>query len=135
MAVLSRADRLIFAAAGGLAAASAALHFGHGNQTLTFIVSAFALAAIAALVGNSIEQVAERLSSGATGVVQGALGNLPELFFGIFATMAPALSWLRLRSTTSWPAAAATSAMPEPMIPDPTIPTRVIDMGQEATGR
>jgi Ca2+:H+ antiporter len=85
VAVLSRVDRLIFAAAGGLSAASAALHFGHGNQTLTFIVSAFALAAIAALVGNSLEQAAERLGSGATGVLQGALGNLPELFVCIFA--------------------------------------------------
>ena len=32
------------------------------------------------------------------------------------------------------PAAAATSAMPEPMIPEPTIPTRVIDMGAKLTG-
>src|ERR1700745_2211149 len=36
----------------------------------------------------------------------------------------------RVRHTTSWPALAATSAMPEPMIPDPTIPTRLIVMGQ-----
>jgi hypothetical protein len=33
------------------------------------------------------------------------------------------LCW-RLRRQTSKPALAATSAMPEPMIPDPTIPTR-----------
>ena len=32
------------------------------------------------------------------------------------------------------PAAAATSAMPEPMIPDPTIPTRLIDMGRRLLG-
>ena len=51
------------------------------------------------------------------------------------ATMASAPAWLRLRSTTSCPVAAATSAMPEPMIPEPTIPTRVIDMGAKATGR
>ena len=44
------------------------------------------------------------------------------------ATMASAAAWLRLRSTTSCPFAAATSAMPEPMMPEPTIPTRVIDM-------
>ena len=49
--------------------------------------------------------------------------------------MASAPAWLRLRSTTSCPVAAATSAMPEPMIPEPTIPTRVIDMGGEVTGR
>ena len=51
------------------------------------------------------------------------------------ATMASAPSWLRLRSTTSCPLAAATSAMPAPMIPEPMIPTRVIDMGDDFTGR
>ena len=50
------------------------------------------------------------------------------------ASMRSALSWLRLRSTTSCPFAAATSAMPEPMIPEPTTPTRVIDMGGKLTG-
>ena len=49
--------------------------------------------------------------------------------------MASAPAWLRLRSTTSCPLRAATSAMPEPMIPEPTIPTRVIDMGGKLTGR
>jgi hypothetical protein len=42
--------------------------------------------------------------------------------------MASAADWLRLRRTTVWPLEAATSAMPEPMIPDPTTPTRSIDM-------
>jgi Ca2+:H+ antiporter len=51
----------------------------------TFIVAGLALAALAALVGRSVEQVADRLGSGATGVVQSALGNLPELFVCIFA--------------------------------------------------
>ena len=49
--------------------------------------------------------------------------------------MASAPSWLRLRRTTSCPAAAATSAIPAPMIPEPTIPTRVIDMAAKFTGR
>ncbi len=48
--------------------------------------------------------------------------------------MRSAPSWLRLRSTTSCPFAAATSAMPDPMIPEPTTPTRVIDMGGKLTG-
>ena len=51
------------------------------------------------------------------------------------ASMASAAAWLRLRSTTSRPVAAATSAMPEPMIPDPTMPTRLIDMGADFTGQ
>ena len=41
------------------------------------------------------------------------------------ATIASAVLCARLRSTTSKPALAATSAMPEPMIPEPTIPTRL----------
>ena len=40
--------------------------------------------------------------------------------------MASALSCLRDRSTTSNPDFAATSAMPDPMMPDPRIPTRSI---------
>ena len=49
--------------------------------------------------------------------------------------MASAVAWFRLRSTTSCPVAAATSAMPEPMMPEPTIPTRWIDMAAQFTGR
>ena len=37
---------------------------------------------------------------------------------------------VRDRSTTSYPAWAATSAMPAPMIPDPTMPTRSTSMGR-----
>jgi Ca2+:H+ antiporter len=83
--VLSRADRVIVAASAVLAAVAGVLHYGHGNNVATFVVSGFALAVLAALVGRSVEQVADRLGSGATGVVQSALGNLPELFVCIFA--------------------------------------------------
>jgi hypothetical protein len=38
------------------------------------------------------------------------------------ATIASAVSCLRERRTTVVPALAATSAMPDPMIPDPTMP-------------
>jgi Ca2+:H+ antiporter len=48
-------------------------------------MSGLALAALAALVGRSVDQVADRLGAGATGVMQSALGNLPELFVGVFA--------------------------------------------------
>ena len=46
------------------------------------------------------------------------------------ATMPSAVLWARERSTTSKPCTAMVSAMPEPMIPEPTIPTRLIDMGR-----
>ena len=39
----------------------------------------------------------------------------------------------RERRTTSTPALAATSAMPDPMIPDPTMPSVLIVMGGDAT--
>ena len=49
--------------------------------------------------------------------------------------MASAVSCRRDRSTTSWPLRAATSAMPDPMIPDPTMPTLLIVMTAEVTDR
>ena len=45
------------------------------------------------------------------------------------ATMPSAVLWARERTTTSKPCTATVSAMPEPMIPEPTIPTLLIDMG------
>lgn len=43
------------------------------------------LALLASLVGRSVEALGPRLGAGATGVVQSALGNLPELFVVLFA--------------------------------------------------
>lgn len=83
--LLSRADRIVVASAVVFTVVAGALHYGHANEVATFVVSGCALAALAALVGRSVEQVAERLGAGATGVVQSALGNLPELFVCIFA--------------------------------------------------
>ena len=40
---------------------------------------------------------------------------------------------VRLRSTTVYPAFAATSATPEPMIPEPTMPICLLDGSSEAT--
>lgn len=85
MDVLTRSDRIIFGLSAAFTIVAGVMHYGHSNQTATFIVAGLALAALAALVGRSVEQVADRLGSGATGVVQSALGNLPELFVCIFA--------------------------------------------------
>ena len=54
----------------------------------TFIATAVALAALAAMVGEGTDQLGHRLGPGATGVLQSALGNLPELFISIFALQA-----------------------------------------------
>ena len=43
-----------------------------------FVLAGLALAAVAALVGQAIEQVGERLGPSATGLLQSTLGNLPS---------------------------------------------------------
>jgi Ca2+:H+ antiporter len=53
-----------------------------------FIGSALALACLAALVGEGTDQLGARLGPGATGVLQSALGNLPELLISVFALQA-----------------------------------------------
>jgi Ca2+:H+ antiporter len=54
------------------------------SDVVVFFVAAVALAALARLVGTATEQLGGRLGSGAAGVVQSALGNLPELFVALF---------------------------------------------------
>lgn len=63
-------------------------HYLAAGTVPAFLCSALAVAALAALVGRSVEQMGDRFGAGATGVLQGALGNLPELFIGIFALRA-----------------------------------------------
>lgn len=58
------------------------------NSILAFITSAVAVTLLASLVGRSVEQLGDRFGPGATGVLQSALGNLPELFIAIFALKA-----------------------------------------------
>lgn len=53
-----------------------------------FLLCAAAVAVLATLVGRSVEQLGDRFGPGATGVLQSALGNLPELFIGFFALRA-----------------------------------------------
>jgi Ca2+:H+ antiporter len=55
------------------------------DSVLVFVVAAVALAALAASVGEGTDQLGHRMGPGATGVLQSALGNLPELFISIFA--------------------------------------------------
>jgi Ca2+:H+ antiporter len=59
-----------------------------GGNVAPFVVAAIALALLASLVGRSVEALGDRLGAGATGVVQSALGNLPELFVVLFALKA-----------------------------------------------
>jgi len=63
---------------------AAGAHFFLG-PVVAFAATALALAALARLVGHATEQLGSRLGSGGAGVVQSALGNLPELFIALFA--------------------------------------------------
>ena len=85
---LSRGDFRLLTGGVVLTAASAATRYSHAGRVLPFIVSAVALGVLAAVVGRSVDRLGDRLGSGMTGVAQSALGNLPELFFGIFALRA-----------------------------------------------
>ena len=58
------------------------------GRVVPFVVSAAALALLASLVGHAVDALGDRLGAGATGVLQSALGNLPELFVCIFALRA-----------------------------------------------
>ncbi len=85
---LAKSDIRLFAISGAFVVAAGALRYIHAGKILPFIVAAGALAALALLVGHSVEALGDRLGPGATGVVQSALGNLPELFVSIFALRA-----------------------------------------------
>ncbi len=85
---LSRGAALMIAAAFVFSALSGIFTALSLNAILIFVVAGAALALLAALVGQATEQLGSYMGSGATGVLQSALGNLPELFVGIFALRA-----------------------------------------------
>ena len=82
---MSRADLRQIAIAAVLVVAAGVAHYADANPVVTFIVAAVAIALLARLVGGATEQLGGRVGSSAAGVVQSALGNLPELFISIFA--------------------------------------------------
>jgi len=83
--LLSGRDRIMITVTVIAAVAAGALHFAHSNAVVAFVVAAIALATLASLVGRSVEALGDRLGPSATGVLQSALGNLPELFVILFA--------------------------------------------------
>lgn len=80
-----RSDHLILGGSAVAIALAAITHFTGSGDVLPFICSAAAVALLASLVGRSVEQLGDRFGPGATGVLQSALGNLPELFICLFA--------------------------------------------------
>jgi Ca2+:H+ antiporter len=84
---MARRDLIVMAVTAALAAAAAALHF-FGGPLAAFAGSTLALAGIAHLISESTDQLGNHLSPAATGILQSAVGNLPELFVCIFALQA-----------------------------------------------
>lgn len=86
--LLSRKDRITIAVTVVAAVLAGVLHYAHSSVVLAFVVAALALATLASLVGRSVEALGDRLGPAATGILQTALGNLPELFVILFALKA-----------------------------------------------
>jgi Ca2+:H+ antiporter len=85
---LSAGDLRLLTAAAALTVAAGVTRFTASGSVLPFVVSGLALAVLAGLVARSVDRLGNRLGAGATGALQAALGNLPELFFAIFALRA-----------------------------------------------
>jgi Ca2+:H+ antiporter len=86
--VLVRSDKVILGGSAALCLLAGVAHYGSWTSVVAFLVSAAAVCLLASLVGRSVEQLGDRFGPGATGVLQSALGNLPELFICIFALKA-----------------------------------------------
>ena len=93
--VLVDSDKVVIG--GGVAAVVLAglAHYAGWNSVLAFVVAAAAVTLLASLVGRSVEQLGDRFGPGATGVLQSALGNLPELFIAFFALKAGLIDVVR----------------------------------------
>jgi Ca2+:H+ antiporter len=88
LALVDRRTRILVVIAIASTGLSAVLVLAGAPPMLVFVVTAVALAMLASLVGEGTDQIGARLSPAATGILQSALGNLPELFISIFALQA-----------------------------------------------
>jgi len=76
------------AATAAVTIVAAVMTFAGGGAVLTFVATAAALSLLALVIGNATEEISTHLGPGATGVLQSALGGLPELFVCIFSLRA-----------------------------------------------
>ena len=83
-----RSDRIILGGGAVAVVLAGIAHYANWTAVAAFVVSAVAVTLLATLVGRCVEQLGDRFGPGATGVLQSALGNLPELFICIFALRA-----------------------------------------------
>ena len=95
--MLKRSDIIVFGTTGAAVAVAAVLQFAGGNDILRFVFAAVALSLLAMNVSSGTEQVGNYLSPGATGVLQAALGNLPEL---LVCRTSPPRAWMPAASAS-----------------------------------
>jgi len=88
LATIERNALVVMVASAVLVVLAAALHFLGAGPIPSFVVCALALAGVAHVIGESTDQLGNYLGPAATGIVQSAVGNLPELFVAIFALQA-----------------------------------------------
>jgi Ca2+:H+ antiporter len=83
-----RSDKIVLGGGAALTVLAGVADYGHWSSVVAFVISAAAVCLLASVVGRSVEQLGDRFGPGATGVLQSALGNLPELFICIFSLKA-----------------------------------------------
>src|SRR5436853_4578260 len=85
---MNKKEKIVIISSVIVTAVAAIFYYTHLNAVLGFIITAASLALLAMIVGDATEQLESRMGPGATGILQSALGNLPELFVAIFALRA-----------------------------------------------
>lgn len=85
---MNKREKMLIAAAVVLTAVTGFAMHAHLNAVLLFGMTAAALVLVAMIVGHATDQLGKKLGPAATGILQSALGNLPELFVCIFALRA-----------------------------------------------
>jgi Ca2+:H+ antiporter len=85
---LERSDWVVLGLSVAFTVVAGLAHYLGAGAVFAFVAAAAAVTVLAALVGRSVEQLGDRFGPGATGVLQSALGNLPELFISLFALKA-----------------------------------------------
>jgi Ca2+:H+ antiporter len=82
---VSRWQRATLAFAVAMLVAVAVARAAGADDVAQFVLAGLSLAGLAAVIGQAMDQISERMGPSATGVLQSTLGNLPELFVGYFA--------------------------------------------------
>ena len=85
---MNKKDIMLIAGGAIMTAIAGVATYLHFNSIILFVLCAVALVFVAMIVGHATEQLGSRMGPGATGILQSALGNLPELFVCIFALRA-----------------------------------------------